>query len=425
MNRRIFIKTTGLVAGVSAISPSLGAETFVQNTKDGIIPAEVIKAIRARIKPVTAEERLLRIEHARKLMGENPEGTGKLDALLMEGGTSLNYFSGARWGRSERLFAMILPMKGEPFFIAPKFEESRAKEQTGNAQVYCWEENENPYELIAKVFKEKNFLNGTLGIEETTRYFVTENIQKIIPTLKIKSGTVVTAGCRGVKTAHEIELMQIANDIAAEVYKAAVKQLKEGMSENEFGNIISNLFNEFETPGGALVLFGEASAHPHGLVKEMRLKQNDIVLMDGGCEVEGYESDITRMAVFGTATDKMKKNFDIVRKAQDEGLKAAKPGVEACTVDAAARKIITDNGYGPGYKYFTHRLGHGIGMDGHEWYYLVGGNKYILNPGNMFSNEPGIYIPGEFGIRLEDEMLITETGAKLLLPQQSGLEKMF
>jgi Xaa-Pro dipeptidase len=420
MNRRNFIKTTGLVAGVSTLSPSFGAETFVQNTKDGIIPAEVIKAMRERIRPITAEERLQRMENARNLMNEN-----KIDALIMEGGTSLNYFSGARWGRSERLFAMILPMKGEPFYIAPKFEESRAKEQTGNAQVYCWEENESPYELIATVFKEKNLLNGTLGIEETTRYFVTENIQKTISTLKIKSGTAITAGCRSVKTTHEIELIQIANDIAAEVYKTAVKQLKEGMSENEFGNIISNLFNEFGTPGGALVLFGEASAHPHGLVKEVRLKQNDIVLMDGGCEVEGYESDITRMAVFGTATDKMKKNFDIVRKAQDEGLKAAKPGVEAWTVDAAARKIIADNGYGPGYKYFTHRLGHGIGMDGHEWYYLVGGNKYILKSGNMFSNEPGIYIPGEFGIRLEDEMLITENGAKLLLRQQDSLEKIF
>jgi len=420
MNRRNFIKTTGLVAGVSTLSPSFGAETFVQNTKDGIIPAEVIKAMRERIRPITAEERLQRMENARNLMNEN-----KIDALIMEGGTSLNYFSGARWGRSERLFAMILPMKGEPFYIAPKFEESRAKEQTGNAQVYCWEENESPYELIATVFKEKNLLNGTLGIEETTRYFVTENIQKTISTLKIKSGTAITAGCRSVKTTHEIELIQIANDIAAEVYKTAVKQLKEGMSENEFGNIISNLFNEFGTPGGALVLFGEASAHPHGLVKEVRLKQNDIVLMDGGCEVEGYESDITRMAVFGTATDKMKKNFDIVRKAQDEGLKEAKPGVEAWTVDAAARKIIADNGYGPGYKYFTHRLGHGIGMDGHEWYYLVGGNKYILKSGNMFSNEPGIYIPGEFGIRLEDEMLITENGAKLLLRQQDSLEKIF
>ncbi len=420
MNRRNFIRTTGLVTTFSVISPSLSAGEFSQNFIDGVIPASAIKAMRDRIKPITAEERLQRVDNARKLMQEN-----SIDVLLMEGGTSLNYFSGARWGRSERLFAMLLPKKGEAFFIAPKFEEARAKEQTGNASVYCWEENESPYELIQKVLKEKNLLSATLGIEETTRHFVTENISKTIPSLKIQSATSVTAGCRSIKTAHEIELMQIANDIAAEVYKYAVKQLKVGMTESEFGGIISKLFSEFGCEGGALVLFGEASAHPHGLVKEVQLKENDIVLMDGGCSVEGYESDITRMFIFGKPTDKMKKNFDIVRKAQDEGLKAAKPGVEAWTVDAAARKIIIDAGYGPGYKYFTHRLGHGIGMDGHEWYYLVGGNKYILNPGNMFSNEPGIYIIGEFGIRLEDEMLITETGAKLLLPQQDSLEKMF
>jgi Xaa-Pro dipeptidase len=419
MNRRNFIKTTGLITTFSAVSPSLSAETFMK-AQDGIIPSDVVKAMRARIKPITAEERKQRIENARKIMGEN-----KIDVLLMEGGTSLNYFSGARWGRSERLFAMILPIKGEPFYVAPKFEESRAKEQTGNATVYCWEENESPYALIKSVLSDKNLLSGKIGIEEATRYFVSENIQKTIPSLTIVSATPVTAGCRSVKTPHEIELMQIANDIAAEVYKAAVKQLKEGMTEREFGKIISELFNEFGTEGGALVLFGEASAHPHGLVKEVRLKENDIVLMDGGCAVEGYESDITRMAIFGKPTDKMKKNFDLVRKAQDEGLKAAKPGVEAWTVDAAARKIIIDNGYGPDYKYFTHRLGHGIGMDGHEWHYLVGGNKYILKTGNMFSNEPGIYIPGEFGIRLEDEMLITENGAKLLLKQQDSLEKMF
>jgi len=320
---------------------------------------------------------------------------------------------------------MLLPKKGEAFFVAPKFEETRAKEQTGNAAVYCWEENESPYELIQKVLKEKNLLAATLGIEETTRHFVIENISKTIPSLKIQSATSVSAGCRSIKTTHEIELMQIANDIAAEVYKAAVKQLKVGMTENEFAGIISKLFGEFGTEGGALVLFGEASAHPHGLVKEVKLKENDIVLIDGGCSVEGYDSDITRTVIFGKPTEKMKKNFDIVRKAQDEGLKAAKPGVEAWTVDAAARKIIIDNGYGPGYKYFTHRLGHGIGMDGHEWYYLVGGNKYLLKAGNMFSNEPGVYIIGEFGIRLEDEMLITENGAKLLLPQQDSLEKMF
>jgi len=425
MNRRNFIKSTGAVATFTAFTPLISCahsadEKSTTTETKGSIPADVIKRITEMIKPITKEERKIRIEKARELMTEN-----KIDAIFMEGGTSLDYFTGASWGRSERLFGMLLPQKGEPLFIAPKFEESRAKEQTGNARVFTWEENESPYGFIKQMLSETNLLSGTLALEETTRYFVTENIQKTIPSLKITSATPVTAGCRSVKTDHEVELMQIANDMAAEVFKAAVAQLKAGMTEREYGKIITKLFSEFGVGGGALVLFGEASAHPHGLVKEVTLKQNDIVLMDGGCSVEGYESDITRTVVFGKASDKMKTNFDFVRKAQDAGLKAARPGIAAEDVDMAARKVIWDAGYGPGYKYFTHRLGHGIGMDGHEWFYLVGGNKRILYPGNMFSNEPGIYIPGEFGIRLEDEMLITENGARLLLKQSDSLEQMF
>jgi Xaa-Pro dipeptidase len=421
MNRRDFVKTGGLIGAVAAISPSLSAQTFSSNLKDGIIDPEIVKALLARVKPITAFECEQRIEKARKLMAEN-----KLDAIIMEGGTSLNYFTGANWGRSERLFAMILTKKGQPCYVAPKFEESRAKEQTGNAMVYTWEENESPYTLIKNILKERGLVTGTLGLEETTRYFVTEGIGREAVGVKIKSGTPVTAGCRSVKSATEIDLMQVANDITAEVYKAAVKQLKPDMTEREFGRILSKAFGEFGLEGGALVLFGEASAYPHGLVKEVKLKENDLVLIDGGCSLEGYESDITRMAFFGKQpTEKMQKNFNIVRKAQQVALNFAKPGVEAGQVDAAARKVIEDSGYGPGYKYFTHRLGHGIGMDGHEWHYLVGSNKHILKAGNMFSNEPGIYIPGEFGIRLEDEMLITESGAKLLLPQQPSLENVF
>jgi Xaa-Pro dipeptidase len=227
------------------------------------------------------------------------------------------------------------------------------------------------------------------------------------------------------KSSHEIELMQIANDITAEVFKAAVLKLREGMSEVEFGKIISQLFSESGVQGGALVLFGVASAYPHGLVKENRLKEGDVVLIDGGCSVEGYESDVTRTTVFGKASEKIKTTWEIVRLAQETALKTAKPGVLAEAVDAAARKIISDKGFGPGYTYFTHRLGHGIGMDGHEWYYLVGGNKRPLETGNMFSNEPGIYIVNEFGIRIEDEMLITQDGARLLLPQAKSLDILF
>jgi Xaa-Pro dipeptidase len=420
MDRRKFIKRGGAAAALAGVSSSFASVGSNVPVTDGHIPAAVIKNIKDRIKPITKEERLKRIEQAQKLMGEN-----QIDALLMEGGTSLNYFTGIHWGRSERLFAMLLPKKGEPLYIAPKFEESRAREQTGNAKVYTWEESENPFELVRQMLKDEGMTAGTLAFEETTRFFVTDNIQKANPGISIKSGTPVTAGCRAVKSAHELELMQIANDIAKEVFQTSLKLLKEGMTEGEFGNILSGLFAEFGSNGGALVLFGEASAHPHGLVQEVKLKQDDIVLIDGGCSVEGYQSDITRTTVFGKPTQRMNEVWNIVRKAQDAGLKAAKPGVSAESVDAAARKVIVDSGYGPATKYFTHRLGHGIGMDGHEWYYLVGGNSRLLEAGNMFSNEPGIYIPGEFGIRLEDELLITADGAKLLLPQAESLMKIF
>ena len=423
MRRRNFIRTTatGALASLAAISlpPS---QLFVQGEKN-----PRIRGILDRIKPITPEERTQRQERARELMSLRG-----MDALFLEGSVSLNYFTGVSWGRSERLFGMILPKKGRPAYIAPKFEESRALEQVGAARLLTWEEDESPYDLVKQFLKENNILTGTLGIEETTRYFVTENIGKSVGTLRLVSGTPVTAGCRCVKSPHEIELMQIANDITAEVFKAALPELQEGLTEKEFARTISQRFSEFGVGGGALVLFGEASAHPHGLVKEHTLHEGNIVLIDGGCSVEGYASDVTRTAVFGKPTAKMQAVWGLVRKAQDAGLAAAKPGVPAEAVDAAARKTISDGGYGPDYKYFTHRLGHGIGMEGHEWYYLVRGNKRPLEPGNIFSNEPGIYIVGEpaspaggFGIRLEDEMLITENGARLLLPQAESLEKIF
>ena len=415
MQRRHFLKTTATGALAASALLSVTSRTQEQSGEQSRA-----KAIRERIKPITNEERAIRIERARQLMEEK-----NVDALLLEGGTSLNYFTGISWGRSERLFAMILPKKGDLFYVAPKFEEARAAEQVGSAKLSTWEEDESPYALIQKYFKEHDLLNGILGIEEQTRFFVTDSLQTSMPALNLVNGTQITAGCRSVKSAHEIELMQIANDITREVFSASVKTLKEGLTERELGSTISKLFSEFGGGGGALVLFGGNSAYPHGTANEHTLKEGDIVLIDGGCSVEGYSSDVTRTTVLGKATESMNKVWSIVRKAQDAALQTAKPGVAAERIDAAAREVISTGGYGPGYKYFTHRVGHGIGMEGHEWYYLVHGNKQVVHEGNTFSNEPGIYLPGEFGIRLEDEMLITADGAKLLLPQAKSLEQIF
>jgi Xaa-Pro dipeptidase len=421
MDRRRFFTA----AGTTAALVGLGADHALAANNAAPLAtthfdALTVKAMRDRMKPISAEEFQARQEQARRLMQDN-----KLDAIFVEGGTSLAYFTGLSWWLSERLFTMVLPRKGDAFFVCPKFEEGRAREKLGDAKIYTWEEHEKPIEKLRQGMQDHSLLTASVGVDEGTRYFAFEQLQQHLSTVKLHSAMPVTAGCRSVKSQHEIDLMQVANDITALVYLKAKRQLREGMSEKELATMISAMYSEFGVEGDALVLFGEASAYPHGLKRDVTLKQGDIVLIDDGCKVEGYGSDITRTMSFGKPSDKMRSVWEIVRGAQDAALQAARPGVPAENVDAAARKYIADHGYGPSYKYFTHRLGHGIGMDGHEWFYLVGGNTRPLVAGNMFSNEPGIYIVGEFGIRLEDEMLITEDGAKLLLPQAKSLEEIF
>lgn len=421
MDRRRFFSTGAAAAALAGLGTTRAfADDGADKTKTHF-DAGAVKAIRDRIQPIAADEYQARQDNARRLMKENG-----LDAVFVEGGTTLQYFTGLHWWLSERLFAMVLPQKGDPFFIAPKFEEGRSREKLGNAvKFYTWEEHEKPIEKIRQGLQDRGLLTAKLGIEETTRYYAVEQLQQKLSTLTLSSAMPVTAGCRSVKSKHEVELMQVANDITAQVYRQVQRELRGGMSETELGSIVSARFAEFGVEGDALVLFGEASAYPHGLTRDVQLKDGDVVLIDGGCKVEGYGSDITRTMAFGKPSDKMQRVFEIVRGAQDAGLKAARPGVAAEKVDAAARSYIADHGYGPGYKYFTHRLGHGIGMDGHEWYYLVGGNTRPLMAGNLFSNEPGIYIVGEFGIRTEDEMLITDNGARLLLPPAKSLQEIF
>ena len=420
MDRRRFFTTAGSTVAVAALGADRALAGDCAAPASTHFDASAVKAMRDRIRPIDASEFEARREQARRYMKDNA-----IDAIFVEGGTTLAYYTGLSWWLSERLFAMVLPRRGDPFFISPKFEEGRAREKLGDVKIYTWEEHEKPIERIRQGMQDHGLLGARLGIEETTRYYAFEQLQQRLPTLTLRSARPVTAGCRSVKSAHEIELMQIANDITAQVYRQAQRQLREGMGEKELGAIIAALYGEFGVSGDALVLFGQASAYPHGLTRDVLLKPGDNVLIDGGCQVEGYGSDITRTMAFGEPSAKMKNVWEIVRGAQDAALKTARPGVPAEKVDAAARTYIADHGYGPGYKFFTHRLGHGIGMDGHEWYYLVGGNTRPLALGNMFSNEPGIYIVGEFGIRTEDEMLITDDGARLLLPQAKSLQEIF
>lgn len=424
-SRRSFLQTAGM-ATTAALAPgaAFGADGESKSKQPEAIAK--LKSRKAEAQPITTAEREQRMERARQLMAEN-----KIDAIMITGGTSLVYFTNIHWWMSERLFAVILPVKGNPFYVCPAFEEDRAREQIAsgpggnNAEVRTWQEDESPYQRIAEGLKDRNLTTGNMGMEETVRYVFSEGLSKAAPGLRLVSATPVTAGCRMIKSKHELQLMKLANEVTLAAYEAAYRSTKEGMTQNDFGAMVQAAHSQQGFQGSASIQVGENSALPHGSAKPQIIREGTILLMDGGCTVEGYESDISRTVVLGKPTDKMKQVFDIVHKAQSAALAAAKPGVECQAVDAAARKVIADAGYGPDYKHFTHRVGHGIGMDGHEWPYLVRGNTLPLAPNMTFSDEPGIYIRGEFGVRLEDDMHITENGAELFTPQSKSLDEPF
>jgi Xaa-Pro dipeptidase len=422
LSRRRFLQSGSIAAGVGVALPALA-----HSVADDKPPA--IAALHSRLTeatPITIEERAERQERARQLMRDN-----KVSAIFLGQGTSLAYFTGIHWQGGERLFAMVLPAKGDAFYVSPAFEEGRAREQIAQApegakpDVRTWQEDESPYQRVAQGLTDRGLSTGTIGVEETVKFVFSDNIRKAASGATFASATPVTAGCRMKKSRHEIDLMRLAAKVTLAAYEATYRSLKVGMTQHDVANLVETAHTQLGFEGGAEVQVGEYSAFPHGSVTPQLIKEGTIVMMDGGCSAEGYQSDITRTYVLGKASDKMKQVFDIVHRAQRAALAAAGPGVEAGAVDAAARKVIIDAGYGPDYKYFTHRLGHGMGMDGHEWPYLVRGNPTNLQPEMTFSDEPGIYIRGEFGIRLEDDMHITEKGAELFTPQSPSLEDPF
>jgi Xaa-Pro dipeptidase len=432
ISRRRFLEVGGLTAGVAAS----GSLAVAGAADDAPLPPSLaqLKSRKNEASPITKDERHERQERARQLMHENA-----LDAIVLMEGTSMRYFTGVRWWGGERLFALVLPAKGAAFYVCPAFEEGRAHEQLANApdgerpdvrdDVRVWQEDESPYQLVAQGLKERGLAGGTLGIEETLRFVFTEGIAKAAPQANISSATPVTAGCRMIKSAHEVALMRLAAQVTLAAYEAVYRALRPGMTQRDASDLIDAAYRQLGFPGDASIMVDEATAYPHGSTTPQVIREGSIVMIDDGCTVEGYQSDITRTFVLGKAAgnagDKMKKVFDIVLRAQSAALAAARPGAECGSIDAAARKVITDAGYGPDYKYFTHRLGHGLGMDGHEWPYLVRGNETKLRANVTTSNEPGIYIRGEFGVRIEDDMHITENGAELFTPQTLSLEYPF
>jgi Xaa-Pro dipeptidase len=417
--RRDFLKLAATGAGAVA----LGTATSCSAGEGSDLPEPIrnLQPFPGDFTPITEGERVGRIEKAQRLMVDNG-----IDAIFLDAGTSMFYYTGVRWGQSERMFGIVMPARGELGIVTPAFEEGRAREliKFGD-DVRAWQEDESPYELVAGILRDRGVRTGTVGMEERVRFFLFDGIRKEMPGTRFVSADPVTVGCRVIKSAAELALMQRANDITVAAYKATIATLYEGMPREEFSANASAAHDELGASGGIGAQFGEASAYPHGSSKPQVLREGDIVLMDGGCSVDGYRSDISRTIVFGEPTQRQRDVWDLGRRAQDAALAAAGPGIPCEDVDAAARQVIVGGGFGPDYKYFTHRVGHGIGLDGHEWTNLVRGNKTPVQPGMCFSNEPGIYISGEFGVRLEDDMYITEDGVRLFSQQSPSIEQPF
>lgn len=420
--RRSFLRNT-LIASTAALPLSQIASAQTAADSDNALPESMraLKSVAAQVVPIGNDERIARMAKAQRLMSEHA-----IDAVFIGAGSSLTYFTGMRWWDSERLTGVIIPRKGEPVYVTPEFERVRTLEQIklGN-DVRGWQEDEDPYALVAKVLRDMGHATGTLGMEEAVPYFRAKGIADALPQAKVVPAWPVVSGCRRVKSAAELALMKLANEATLAVYEAVWKALKPGMTEQDISGLLAMAYARTGLQGDASVNVGKYTASPHGSDKPQHLVEGTPIIFDGGCRAGGYTSDITRTVVLGQPDDEIRKVFDIVLKAQTAALNTARPGVAMGDVDAAARKVISDSGYGPDYRYFSHRLGHGIGLDMHEWDYLVRGNTHLLEPGMTFSDEPGIYIPDRFGVRLEDILYVTEDGAALMTPQSRSIDQPF
>lgn len=402
--KRNFLKTGALSAGALALVPSLGisANTATPTaTESEFTP----------LPPISTGERQARVAKAQKLMQK--AGIG---ALLLEPGSSMLYFTGISWWRSERLTAVVIPAEGAIAVVTPFFEEPSVRESMAfGDDVRTWNENENPLALVNSILIDRGVAGKPLAVEETVRFFVISELKLVNPDIRVVSGSPITRGCRMYKSAHELQLMQRASDITLAAYRSSYPQIELGMAPEDISALMSAAMTSLG--GGStweLILLNEASAYPHGSNQPQTVSDGGVVLMDCGCSYQGYQSDISRTFVFGEASKKQRQVWQTVREGQQLAFETAQIGVPAGKIDDTVRAYYESKGYGPGYKTpgTPHRLGHGIGMDGHEPVNFVGGEKTPLQPGMCFSNEPGIYIYGEFGVRLEDCLYMTDTGPK-------------
>ncbi|WP_298297154.1 Xaa-Pro peptidase family protein [Hydrotalea sp.] len=408
IERRKFLKySAGSAASVSFFS---GITAFTKNNAYKDPDWSSLHNMTGDVKPITVAERQQRITKAQQLMRSN-----QIQALILDAGTSLNYFTGIRWWPSERTMVAIIPVKGKVTYVSPAFEADRLNELLVIGKgVHVWQEDESPYEKIVKVLHQNGITGGNIGIEERLRFFIFDGLRKAAPNMHFISGDAISIPCRLIKSPAEIALLQKANDITLAAIQFAAAHVKESMSNNDISAIIGQAQRKMgASSDGALVTIGPASALPHGSIQPQHLKKGDILLMDCGCLVEGYTSDITRTIVFGASpTQRQRLIWDLEKQAQAAGFAAAQIGQPCENVDHAARKVLIDAGFGPGYQLpgCPHRTGHGIGMDGHEWGNMVNGNKQPIQAGMCFSVEPTIVISGEMGLRLEDCAYIAEDG---------------
>jgi Xaa-Pro dipeptidase len=423
VSRRSFVHTSAMSAAAVA-APFDVASAESQPTEGLPAPIRALKPFPGKATPISDEERRARIEKARRLMVDNG-----MAAVVLEPGTSMSYYVNVRWGLSERPFLLVIPVKGELAYVAPGFEEMRAREITRfTDDVRVWQEDEDWGVVVAGVLKDRGIATGRVGIEERVRFFIADGLGAAAPRVDFVLATPVTAGCRMFKTPAEIALMQRANDITIEAYIAAFASLREGMTQFDFQRNVRAAFDALGAPGGSAgAQFGKYTAFPHGSIQPQMLSEGDVVLVDGGCSVEGYQSDITRTTVFGKPSKRQIDVWNVEKDAQAAAFNAALVGATCESVDAAARRVITRAGFGPDYKVpgLPHRTGHGIGMDGHEWTNFVRGNKTRLAPGMCFSDEPMIAIYGEFGIRLEDCLYITDKGPRFFTQPSPAIDVPF
>ncbi len=414
MKKREFLKFSGAAGLVAATGNAPGARDS----------AGVLKNMTAGAVPVSVDERLVRVARAQKLMQQNG-----VAALLLEAGSALIYFTGIRWRRSERFTGAIIPVEGDIAVVTPYFEEPSVRESmTFGDDVRTWHEHENPFELTAGTLADRGIREGRIAVEETVRHFISDGVQKAAPNMEMVSGMPVTRGCRMFKSAAEIALMQAANDVTMAAYRYVHSQIDKDMLPSDITAMMNSATRELGgVPQFAGVLLNEASAYPHGTSQAQTLTERGIILMDCGCSVHDYESDISRTWVFGEPTRKQRDVWATVKRGQEMAMDAAIVGTPAGTVDDVVRAYYESKGFGPGYKTpgLSHRLGHGIGMDGHEPVNFVHGEETKLAPGMCFSNEPGIYIFGEFGVRLEDCLYITEDGPKLFSALSPSIDRPF